>query len=331
MNERKYELAGKVNEDTKVSKIRIENSRKELMHKENIVIPRPKQINQDNAAAASAAQDEIKSRIERDYKEFQETRTFRFPTWLYGPPKGKLFKVEVEDCPRFGDTAHVEFDSARTAFLSIDMQIDFCGPNGYVDVMNYDLGLTSAPIKSIRHVLDTIRNGTDIKVIHTREGHLPDLSDAPYNKVLRSKIIGNGVGIGDVPDGGLGRLLVRGEKNWDIIDDLYPIRGEYIIDKAGKGAFGQSNLPLILRNLGITHLVITGITTDVCVHTIMREANDFGYWCTLLKDGTGATDFDNYQAAIKQIKMQGGVFGWVSDSSNFVKSVKSTFNGDSKQ
>lgn len=268
---------------------------------------------------------EIANRVEIDYEEFKESHTFKFPTWLYGPVKGKLLTVEVEDCPRFGDKAFVEFDSARTAFISVDMQVDFCGPKGYVDVMGYDLGLTSAPIKSIMYVLETIRNGTDIKVVHTREGHLPDLSDAPYNKILRSKIIGNGVGIGDTPNGGLGRLLIRGEKNWDIIDDVYPIPGEFIIDKAGKGAFGQSNLPLILRNLGITHLVITGITTDVCVHTIMREANDNGYWCLLLRDGTGATDYDNYQAALKQIKMQGGVFGWVSDSPRFVKAVKSAF------
>jgi biuret amidohydrolase len=268
---------------------------------------------------------EIENRVQRDYEGFNENHTFKFPTWLYGPIKGKLLKIEVEDCPRFGDKAFVEFDSARTAFISVDMQVDFCGPKGYVDVMGYDLGLTSAPIKPIMYVLETIRNGTDIKVVHTREGHLPDLSDAPYNKILRSKIIGNGVGIGDTPKGGMGRLLIRGEKNWDIIDDVYPIPGEYIIDKAGKGAFGQSNLPLILRNLGITHLIITGITTDVCVHTIMREANDNGYWCLLLKDGTGATDYDNYQAAIKQIKMQGGVFGWVSDSRRFVKAVKSAF------
>jgi biuret amidohydrolase len=273
----------------------------------------------------SASRDKVLARVEKDYEEFKKTRTFSFPTWLYGPPKGKLFKVEVEDCPRFGDKAYVEFDSGRTAFLSIDMQVDFCGPKGYVDVMGYDLGLTSAPIKSTRFVLETIRKGTDIKVIHTREGHLPDLSDAPYNKLLRSKLIGNGVGIGDVPKGGLGRLLVRGEENWDIIDDLYPVKGEYVVDKAGKGAFGQSNLPLVLKNLGITHLVITGITTDVCVHTIMREANDSGYWCTMLKDGTGATDYENYRAAIKQIKMQGGVFGWVSDSNKFVQGIRSVF------
>jgi hypothetical protein len=166
----------------------------------------------------SVARDEILDRVEKDYERFKNTHTFEYPTWLYGPAKGKLFKVEVEDCPRFDDKAFVEFDSARTAFLSIDMQVDFCGPKGYVDVMGYDLGLTSAPIKSIMFVLDTIRNNeTDIKVIHTREGHLPDLSDAPYNKILRSKIIGDGVGIGNIPQGGLGRLLVRGEKNWDII------------------------------------------------------------------------------------------------------------------
>ena len=276
----------------------------------------------------SATRDEILNKVEKDYEEFKKTHTFAFPTWLYGPPKGKLFKVQVEDCPRFGDKAYLEFDSARTAFMSIDIQVDFCGPKGYVDIMGYDLGLTSAPIKTVRYVLETIRNGTDIKVIHTREGHLPDLSDAPYNKLLRSKLIGNGVGIGDIPKGGLGRLLVRGEENWDIIDDLYPVEGEYVVDKSGKGAFGQSNLPLILRNLGITHLVITGITTDVCVHTIMREANDNGYWCTMLKDGTGATDYDNYQAAIKQIKMQGGVFGWVTDGNKFVQGVRSAFFND---
>ena len=284
--------------------------------------PPPSSSNKD---FTSATRDAVLNRVEQDYEEFKKSRTFRYPTWLYGPIKGTLFKVEVEDCPRFGDTAYVEFDSARTAFLSIDMQVDFCGQKGYVDVMGYDLGLTSAPIKPIHYVLYNIRNGTDIKVIYTREGHVPDLSDAPYNKVLRSKIIGNGVGIGDTPNGGLGRLLVRGEKNWDIIDDLYPIPGEYVVDKAGKGAFGQSNLPLLLKNLGVTHLVITGITTDVCVHTIMREANDYGYWCVLLKDGTGATDYGNYQAAIKQIKMQGGVFGWVSDSKRFVEGIKSAF------
>lgn len=269
------------------------------------------------------AQRDALDRVAEAYERFQETKTFEFPTWLYGEPQGKLFKVEVEDCPRFGDTAWLEFDSARTAFLSIDMQVDFCGKNGYVDVMGYDLSLTAVAIKPIKACLDAIR-GTDIKVIHTREGHLPDLSDCPFNKILRSKIIGNGVGIGDTPEGGLGKLLIRGERNWDTIEELYALPGEYVIDKASKGAFHQSTILQQLLNIHPppTHLVITGITTDVCVHTIMREANDFGYWCLLLKDCTGATDYGNYEAAVKQIKMQGGVFGWVSDSKRFIEAVK---------
>lgn len=271
------------------------------------------------------ARDDILKRAQEDFEEFKKTKIFKFPTWLYGQPRGKLVRIEVEDCPRFGDTAYVEFDSARAAFVSVDMQVDFCGPKGYVDVMGYDLGLTSAPIKPIRSVLETVRNNTDIKVVHTREGHSADLSDAPYNKILRSKIIGDGIGIGEQPVGGMGRLLTQGEKNWDIIDDLYPVPGEYVIDKPTKGAFGNSQIDMVLKNLGITHVFITGITTDVCVHTIMREANDRGYWCVLLKDCAGATDYGNHQAAVKQIKMQGGVFGWVSDSVRFNKAVNETF------
>ncbi|MCL4822646.1 MAG: cysteine hydrolase [Anaerolineales bacterium] len=269
----------------------------------------------------AGARETFLQRVEDAYVRFKETRTFEFPTWLYGEPIGTLIKLEVEDCPNFGDTAYLEMDSARTAFIAIDMQVDFCGEKGYVDVMGYDLSLTACAIAPIKNVLAAVR-GTDIKVIHTREGHEPDLSDAPFNKVLRSKIIGNGVGLGDIPEGGLGRLLVRGQKNWDLHEEVYPVAGEYVVDKAGKGAFGSSTMHMILKNLGITHLVITGITTDVCVHTIMREANDFGYWCTLLKDGTGATDYGNYESAVKSIKMQGGVFGNVSDSKRFIAAVE---------
>ena len=162
-----------------------------------------------------ANREKFLGRVNEAYEKFLETKTFEFPTWLYGEPVGKLFKVEVEDCPQFGDTAWVEMDSARTAFVAIDMQVDFCGKNGYVDVMGYDLSLTACALKPIKNVLNAVR-GTDIKVIHTREGHEPDLSDAPFNKVLRSKIIGEGVGLGDIPEGGLGRLLVRGQQNWDL-------------------------------------------------------------------------------------------------------------------
>ena len=260
-------------------------------------------------------------KVEEAYEEFRKTKTYKYPEWLYGEPKGKIIKLKVEDAPKFGQSSYLEMDSGRTAFISIDMQTDFAGDKGYVDVMGYDLKATSGPVEPIKRVLETVR-GTDIRVVHTREGHLPDLSDAPFNKVLRSKIIGYGVGIGETPEGGMGKLLVRGEANWDIVDDLYPIEGEYIIDKAGKGAFGMSNIHLLLKNLNVNYLVISGITTDVCVHTIMREANDYGYWCVLLKDCTGATDEENYLSAIKSIKMQGGVFGNVSDSETFIQAVK---------
>jgi biuret amidohydrolase len=261
------------------------------------------------------------AQAQADYEDFQKNKTFRFPQWLYGAPKGKLFKVKCEDNPTFGESSYLEFDSARTAFVSIDYQIDFCGENGYVDVMKYPLENTASTLKATRSAMDAARNN-GITVVHTREGHLPDLSDCPYNKLLRSKIIGKGVGIGEKPDGGIGRLLLRGSKSWGIVKEVEPIEGEILIDKAGKGVLGVSTFFMTLQNLGITHLVITGITTDVCVDTIMTQANDLGYWCLLLKDCTGATDKDNYAGAIKSVKMQGGVFGWISDSETFIKALQ---------
>lgn len=265
--------------------------------------------------------EDILQQAQKDYESFQKDQTFHFPVWLYGPPKGKLFKLACEDNPNFGETSYLEFDSARTAFVSIDYQIDFCGEKGYVDVMKYPLENTASTLTATRKCLDAVRL-TDMVVIHTREGHLPDMSDCPYNKILRSKIIGKGVGIGEKPKGGIGRLLTRGSKSWDIVKEVEPIEGEIIVDKAGKGAGSVSTFFMTLQNLGITHLVITGITTDVCVNTIMTEANDRGFWCVLLKDCTGATDKDNYASAIKSTKMQGGVFGWVSDSETFVKAIE---------
>ena len=272
------------------------------------------------------SKEEKLSRVQEDYESFLQTRTFKFPSWLYGPEPGRPRKVDIEDCPNLGEKAYVELDSARKAIIVVDMQVDSCGKNGYVDVMGYDLSLTAGPIKPIKNILEAVRDGTDIKVIHTREGHMPNLADLPYNKLLRSKIIGKGVGIGDKPKGGEGQLLVRGQKNWNIIDDLTPVDGEYVIDKSAKGAFAHSDFGVTLKKLGITHLIMTGITTDVCVHTIMREANDIGYWCILLKDCTGATNQENYESAIKQIKMQGGVFGWVTDSNKFINAIKDGFN-----
>ncbi len=265
--------------------------------------------------------EKILAQAQTDYDDFQKNRTLRFPQWLYGAPKGKLFKVKCEDNPNFGESSYLEFDSGRTAFISIDYQIDFCGEKGYVDVMKYPLENTASTLTAARSAMDAARKN-DITVIHTREGHLPDLSDCPYNKLLRSKIIGKGVGIGEKPKGGIGRLLVRGSKSWGIVEEVEPIEGEILIDKAGKGVLGVSTFFMTLQNLGITHLVITGITTDVCVNTIMTQANDLGYWCLLLKDCTGATDKDNYAGAIKSTKMQGGVFGWVSDSETFIKALQ---------
>jgi len=201
-----------------------------------------------------------------------------------------------------------EFVPKQCALLIIDMQRDFLEPDGFGAMLGNDVTQLRRTIEPNQKLLKAWR-AAGLQVIHTREGHRPDLSDLPLTKKVRGR---NKTSIGDV--GPMGRILVRGEPGHDIIPELYPLSDEPIIDKPGKGAFYATDLHAILQNRNITKLIVTSVTTEVCVNTTVREANDRGYDCLVLSDCVGSY-FPQFQvAALDMIKAQGGIFGWVSQS-----------------
>lgn len=194
------------------------------------------------------------------------------------------------------------------ALLIIDMQRDFLEPGGFGAALGNDVGQLRRAIEPNRSLLAAWR-AAGLAVIHTREGHRPDLSDLPASKLARGR---TAVRIGD--PGPMGRILVRGEPGHDIIPELAPVPGEPVIDKPGKGAFFATDLETILRNRGIRQLVVTGVTTEVCVSTTVREANDRAYDCLVLSDCTASYDPAFHRSSLDMIAAQGGIFGWVADS-----------------
>jgi nicotinamidase-related amidase len=202
-----------------------------------------------------------------------------------------------------------------TALVIIDMQRDFLEPGGFGDALGNDVSLLRAAIAPLAAVLAAARQA-GIVVIHTREGHRPDLSDLAPAKHRRGNFPTK---IGD--SGPMGRILVRGEDGHDIIPELAPIAGEPVIDKPGKGAFYATDLEAILRSRGIAHLIVCGVTTEVCVHTTVREANDRGFDCLVLSDCTGSYFPHFHEAALAMIKAQGGIFGWVAPSTALLEAL----------
>jgi len=209
--------------------------------------------------------------------------------------------IEAEPYP-FG------LDPTRAALVIIDMQRDFLEPGGFGESLGNDVSLLRQAIAPTRRLLDAAR-AIGLTVIHTREGHRADLSDLPLAKKVRGNPT---VAIGDI--GAMGRILVRGEAGHDIIPELYPIAGEPVIDKPGKGAFYATDLDTILKNRGIAQLIVCGVTTEVCVNTSVREANDRGYDCLVVEDCCGSYFPEFQEMGLRMIKAQGGIFGWVAPS-----------------
>jgi nicotinamidase-related amidase len=221
--------------------------------------------------------------------------------------EARVMKITIEAEP-----APIDIDITRAALIIIDMQRDFLEPGGFGEALGNDVSRLAAAVAPCRKVLDAARHA-GMLVIHTREGHRPDLSDAPRAKIERGA---PAMRIG--APGPMGRILIRGEPGHDIIPELYPAPGEPVIDKPGKGAFYQTDLALLLQNYAIDSLIVCGVTTEVCVNTTVREANDRGYRCIVLGDCC-ASYFPNFhEAGLAMIKAQGGIFGSVSTSRDFL-------------
>jgi nicotinamidase-related amidase len=210
-----------------------------------------------------------------------------------------------------------DFKLNSTALIIIDMQNDFCSRGGFGEVLGNDITPTRAIIPVIQQLLQSARDAR-ILIVHTREGHLPDLTDCPPAKLAWSKQ--QGAGIGDV--GPMGRILVRGEKGHAIVPELTPNVGEFIIDKPGKGAFYKTELDQLLKQNDIESLLLCGVTTHVCVHTTLREANDRGYRCLVLEDATAAFDLADHQTAIQMVRYQGGIFGRTSLTEPLIEALQ---------
>jgi len=207
------------------------------------------------------------------------------------------------------------FDPATTAFVVIDMQRDFVEPGGFGESLGNDVSLLAAVVPPLRNALAAARTA-GLTIVHTREGHLPDLSDLPAAKLNRGSPT---LRIGD--PGPRGRILVRGEYGHDIVDELTPMPGELVVDKPGKGSFYGTDLQQQLTSRGITNLVVTGVTTEVCVHTTVREANDRGYECLVLSDCVGSYIPEFQRVGLAMIAAQGGIFGWVAPSLRFLETL----------
>jgi nicotinamidase-related amidase len=209
----------------------------------------------------------------------------------------------------------IDLDWSATALLIIDMQRDFMEPGGFGETLGNDVSQLARAVKPIAAILKAAR-ARGMLIVHTREGHLPDMSDAPPAKVERGA---PSLRIGD--PGPMGRILIRGQPGHDIIAALYPVDGEIIIDKPGKGAFYATELGDMLQKYGIENLLVCGVTTEVCVNTTVREANDRGYRCVVLADGCASYFPEFHEMGLKMIKAQGGIFGWVSDSAAILEAM----------